>query len=145
MLTEWLHHISFARSWVLGALLLMPILVVEYIRRNRRLTAPMLITTTHFIKDTQTYKTILRHSLFALRCIALACFIVALARPQRKFSEEVNEGEGIDIVLCFDISGSMTSQDFQPNRLEASKQVATEFVKKRPGASPPIITPCLTR
>jgi len=133
ILSDWLHYISFAHTWVLGALLLIPIIIVEYVRRNRRLNAPMLITTAHFITDTYSYKTILRHSLFALRCVALACFIVALARPQRKFSEEITEGEGIDIVLCFDISGSMTSQDFQPNRLEASKQVATEFVKNRPG------------
>jgi Ca-activated chloride channel family protein len=68
-----------------------------------------------------------------LRCIAIICFIAALSRPQRKFSEDITEGEGIDIVLCFDISGSMTSKDFQPNRLEASKEVAREFVKNRPG------------
>jgi Ca-activated chloride channel family protein len=133
MLTDWLHDISFAHAWVLGSLLLIPIFVVEYIRRNRRLGAAMLVTTTHFIKDTQSYKTVLRHSLFALRCLALVGFIVALARPQQKFSVEVTEGEGIDIVLCFDISGSMTEQDFQPSRLGASKEVATEFVKNRPG------------
>lgn len=133
MVTEWLHYISFKHSWVLGALLLVPILVVEYIRRNRRLNAPMLVTTTHFIGDTVSYRTVLRHSLFVLRCLVLICFIVALARPQHTFSEEVSEGEGIDIVLCFDISGSMTSTDFSPNRLEASKQVAAEFVQNRPG------------
>jgi len=133
MLNSWMHYITFAHGWVLGALLLVPILVVEYVRRNRRINAPMLVTTTHFIKDTQSYKTVLRHALFVFRCLALICFIVALARPQRKFSQEVTEGEGIDIILCFDISGSMTSQDFAPNRLEASKQVATEFVKNRPG------------
>lgn len=133
MLTDWWQHITFAYSWVLGALLLIPILVIEYIRRNRRIHAAMLVTTTHFVQDTVSLKTITRHALFVLRCIAIACFIIALARPQRKFSEELTEGEGIDIVLCFDISGSMTSNDFQPSRLEASKQVAADFVKNRPG------------
>lgn len=133
MLNDWWQHISFAHSWVLGALLLIPILVIEYIRRNRRMNAAMLVTTTHFVQDTISFKTLARHGLFVLRCIAIACFIIALARPQRKFSEELTEGEGIDIVLCFDISGSMTTADFQPTRLEASKQVAKEFVKNRPG------------
>jgi Ca-activated chloride channel family protein len=74
-----------------------------------------------------------QHVPFILRCVALACIIVALARPQKKFTEQQTEGEGIDIVLCFDISGSMTEKDFTPNRLEASKEVAQEFVNGRPG------------
>jgi Ca-activated chloride channel family protein len=93
----------------------------------------MLVTTTHFLADIRSFKTWFRHIPFILRCIALACLIVALARPQHKFSEQQTEGEGIDIVLCFDISGSMTEKDFTPNRLEASKQVAEEFVNGRPG------------
>ncbi|HWB28492.1 MAG TPA: VWA domain-containing protein [Chitinophagaceae bacterium] len=133
MLTEWWQHTTFAYPWVLGALLLVPILVIEYIRRNTRLHASMLITTTHFVQGTSSFKTITRHTLFVLRCLAIIFFVVALARPQRKFSEDLTEGQGIDIVLCFDISGSMTSKDFQPNRLEASKEVAEEFVKNRPG------------
>jgi len=133
MLTDWWQHISFAYTWVLGALLLIPILIIEYTRRNRRTYASMLVTTTHFVQGTTSFKIIARHTMFFLRCAAIICFIVALARPQRKFSEDLTEGEGIDIVLCFDISGSMTSNDFQPNRLEASKEVAAEFVKHRPG------------
>lgn len=133
MLTEWWQHTTFAYQWVLGALLLVPVMVIEYIRGNKRMQAAMLITTTHFVQGTSSFKTITRHSLFVMRCLTIIFFIVALARPQRKFSEEVTEGEGIDIVLCFDISGSMTYRDFQPNRLEASKEVATEFVKNRPG------------
>ena len=133
MLTEWFQHISFAYTWVLGALLLIPVLIIEYTRRNQRMYASMLVTTTHFIKNTRSFKTVMRHIAFVLRCLALIFFIIALARPQLKYSEEINEGEGIDIILCFDISGSMTSRDFQPNRLEASKAVAMEFVKNRPG------------
>jgi Ca-activated chloride channel family protein len=93
----------------------------------------MLVTTTHFLSDIRSSKTWLQNIPFVLRCIALICLIVALARPQQKFSEQQTEGEGIDIVLCFDISGSMTEKDFTPNRLEASKEVAQAFVNERTG------------
>jgi Ca-activated chloride channel family protein len=93
----------------------------------------MMVTTTHFLGDLRSYRTWFKHFPFVLRCLALSCLIVALARPQHKFTEQETEGEGIDIVLCFDISGSMTEKDFVPNRLEASKEVAKTFVQARPG------------
>ncbi len=133
MLTEWYQNIEFAWPWVLGALLLMPVLIYEYIKRNNRQQASMLVTTTHFVKSTQGLRTSLRHLPFVLRCLAIVCLIIALARPRQKFTETQDEGEGIDIMLCFDISGSMTEKDFDPDRLEASKQVATSFVQNRPG------------
>ncbi len=58
--------------------------------------------------------------------------IVALARPQTRNIQQHAEGEGIDVVLCIDVSGSMTAQDFIPNRLEAAKAVAIDFVNRRP-------------
>lgn len=133
MLTEWYKHIEFAYGWVLGFLLLIPILVFEYVRRNKKLQASMLVTTTFFVADVKSARTITRHLPFVLRCMGLLFLIVALARPRQRFSESQVEGEGIDIVLCFDISGSMTEKDFTPNRLEAAKAVATDFVKGRPG------------
>ncbi|SFQ45344.1 vWA domain-containing protein [Parafilimonas terrae] len=133
MLTDWYQNIEFAHTWVLGALLLMPILVYEYIRRNKKQQASMLVTTTYFVRVTKNLRVSLRHLPFVLRCLALVCLILALARPRIKFTETQNEGEGIDIVLCFDISGSMTEKDFEPNRLEAAKQVASSFVSNRPG------------
>jgi Ca-activated chloride channel family protein len=57
--------------------------------------------------------------------------MIALARPQSRNDEKRAEGEGIDIILCIDVSGSMTAQDFSPNRLEAAKNVAIDFVNKR--------------
>ena len=133
MLRDWYQNIEFAYPWVLGALLLMPVLIYEYIRRNKRQQASMLVTTTHFVRSTQSLKTSLRHLPFILRCLAIICLVIALARPREKFTETENEGEGIDIMLCFDISGSMTEKDFDPDRLEASKQVASNFVSGRPG------------
>ena len=64
--------------------------------------------------------------------LALCCIIIALARPQTRFDEQMVTGEGIDIVLCLDISGSMLAQDFTPNRMEAAKAVASEFIDHRP-------------
>jgi Ca-activated chloride channel family protein len=133
MLTQWYQNIEFAYPWILGALLLMPVLIYEYIRRNKKLRASMLVTTTHFVKSTPGLRTALRHLPFVLRCLGIICLIIALARPREKFTETRNEGEGIDIVLCFDISGSMTEKDFNPDRLEASKKVASDFVRNRPG------------
>jgi Ca-activated chloride channel family protein len=63
--------------------------------------------------------------------LSIAAIVAALARPQTKNEEQHAEGEGIDIVLCIDVSGSMTAQDFSPNRLEAAKNVAIDFVNKR--------------
>ena len=133
MLNEWLQHIEFKYPWVLGLLFLLPILTYEYTRRYRRSKASMLVTTTHFIQGTKSIKTTLLHLPFVCRCFALVFLIVAMAMPRLKFQEDQTEGEGIDIVLCFDISGSMTEADFQPNRLEAAKAVASKFVEQRPG------------
>ncbi len=133
MLYSWFQHIEFAYPWVFTLLILVPVLVYEYSLRNSRQQASMLVTTTHFVHRTRSLKTALLHLPFVLRCLALVCLIVALARPQLRFSETETTGEGIDIVLCFDISGSMTEKDFLPNRLEAAKEVAAQFVQQRPG------------
>lgn len=72
------------------------------------------------------------HIPVVLRTLALALLIVAIARPQSSSSWQDVTTEGIDIVLCLDISGSMLAEDFKPNRLEASKKVAMNFMKGRP-------------
>jgi Ca-activated chloride channel family protein len=78
------------------------------------------------------FKNTLRHLPFILRLLALSCIILALARPQRHTDEQLRKGQGIDIVLTIDVSGSMLSHDFQPNRLEVAKEVAEEFIRSRP-------------
>ena len=79
-----------------------------------------------------TFRIKFRHLPFALRVVSLTFFIIALARPQSSTSWQNTTTEGIDIVLAMDISGSMLAEDFKPNRLEAAKKVALEFVEKRP-------------
>lgn len=73
-----------------------------------------------------------RHLPFILRLLGLSFFIIALARPQSSTSWQNTTTEGIDIILSMDISPSMLAEDFKPNRLEASKKVAVEFIEKRP-------------
>ena len=77
------------------------------------------------------FRTSIRHLPFVLRLFALSALIIAMARPQTKNDEQQAEGEGVDIVLCIDVSGSMTAQDFVPNRMEAAKKVASDFIDRR--------------
>lgn len=72
-----------------------------------------------------------RHIPFLLFNFALLAFIVALARPQDSKSWEETKTEGIDMVIAMDISSSMNMQDFKPNRLQASKKIATQFINSR--------------
>ena len=133
MLYNWYQHISFAYPWVLPLLLIVPYLLYWYFKSRKQQSAALTITTTYFLHHTNNWKTSLLHVPIILRCLALIALIIALARPQQQFTEDQTNGEGIDIVLCFDISGSMTEQDFTPNRLEAAKDVAANFVQNRPG------------
>jgi len=73
-----------------------------------------------------------RHSGIVLRCLALAVLIVAISRPQSSLSWQNSTTEGIDIVIASDISGSMLAEDFTPNRMEAGKNIAIDFIKNRP-------------
>jgi Ca-activated chloride channel family protein len=134
MLNKWLEHITFAYPWILPLLLAVPFMIYWYIKKSKQQTASFTVTTTHFLHKKTTWKVQLRHLPFILRCLALVSLIIALARPQHKFTEQQTDGEGIDIVLCFDISGSMVEgKDLLPNRLDASKLVASDFVRNRPG------------
>ncbi|MEM7532972.1 MAG: VWA domain-containing protein [Chloroflexota bacterium] len=84
-------------------------------------------------KPTRSWRLILRPLPSILRWLALACLIVALARPQLVDAQQIIKGEGVDIVLALDISGSMESLDFEPdNRLQAAKKVIEAFIEQRP-------------
>src|SRR5580704_5615167 len=92
----------------------------------------MLVSGVKAFGNGRTWKTLLRHILFIFRMLAVSCIIIAMARPQTGSEQQITSGEGIDIVFCIDISGSMLAQDFTPNRMEAAKQVASEFIDRRP-------------
>ena len=131
MLYDWFQHIEFKNVWVLPLLLALPVIVWFYYRTGGWRKSAMRVSTTKAF-TTRTLKNSFQHLPFWLRLIALACVLLALARPQTKNVENRIKGEGIDIVLCMDISGSMLAADFLPTRLEVSKQMAADFVRKRP-------------
>ena len=91
----------------------------------------MKVSTVHAFTS-NSLKNRLRHLPFVFRILAMALLIVALARPRTRNDEKRTVGEGIDIVLCMDVSGSMGSRDVLPSRLEAAKEMAVEFVRERP-------------
>ena len=88
-------------------------------------------TTQAFDKMPKSYKVYLRHVRFALRILVITCLIIVLARPQSTDNWQNSSTEGVDIVLALDISGSMMARDFKPDRVEAAKDVAAQFVSGR--------------
>lgn len=91
----------------------------------------MLLSSVMHFRAGGSWKIMLRHTPFVFRLLAVCLLIIALARPQTRNDEELKTGEGIDIVICMDVSGSMLAQDLLPDRLEAAKQVAADFVAQR--------------
>ena len=112
------------------ALALVPLLWIWYYFRQREQAAQLQISSLKGITQ-NSWKAKGRHLLFLFRSIALAILIIAFARPQSTLSWEDMTTEGIDIVISMDISGSMLAQDLKPDRLEASKNVAMNFISGR--------------
>jgi Ca-activated chloride channel family protein len=131
MIYDWLQHIEFANVWVLPFLGMLPVFVFLYYRTRAARKSTITVSTAHAFK-VKSFKAGLVNLPFWLRLIALACLILALARPQVRDVRNRTKGEGIDMVLCIDVSGSMRSRDFYPDRLEVAKEMAAEFVKQRP-------------
>ncbi len=130
MLFDYLNNITFNQPWFFSLLVIIPILIVWYVKRHDKRQGAIIISDIT-AKGLSSWKTSFRYLPFVLRLLAITVIIFALARPQTKYEEQNAEGEGVDIVLCIDVSGSMTAQDFTPNRLEAAKNVAIDFVNKR--------------
>ncbi len=131
MLYEWFENIEFANKWVLPFLGLLPVFIWLRYRMISSLKSSFAVSTSKSfrVRTPQNFWILFP---FIFRILAIGCVIVALARPQTRNQERQTKGEGIDIVLCMDISGSMLSTDFYPNRFEVSKQMAIEFVQSRP-------------
>lgn len=109
-----------------------PLMVAWYIWKGRKGTAPLKLSGFENLDDRiGSYRIWLRHLLALLRVLLVTLLIIVLARPQSSNQWEQVTTEGIDIVMCMDVSGSMRAMDFKPNRLEASKNVGIEFVNAR--------------
>lgn len=124
---------TFAHPAYLLLLILLVPYIVWYILKGRQSEPSMRVSTTRmYATMPQSYKVYLRHVPFVLRMIALTLLVVVLARPQSTDSWQSSEVEGIDIMLAMDVSTSMLAEDLKPNRLEAAKQVAADFINGRP-------------
>lgn len=124
---------SFASpAYLLLLLLLIPV-VGWYIYELRKSDASLQISGTGTLKkQPKSARIYLLHVPFALRTAAIILMSIALARPQLSNRWQKESTEGIDIMMALDISGTMQAEDLKPTRLEAAKEVATQFVMDRP-------------
>lgn len=127
------YDITFSNKEAFYLFLVFPVFIAWYIWRNKKQEGEFHYSSLHGLEKIKpSFKVRFRHLLFVLRLITYASLIFVLARPQSRTDWKDVKAEGIDIVLCMDVSHSMLAKDFDPNRLEAAKEVAQEFVDARP-------------
>ncbi|APX99047.1 Ca-activated chloride channel family protein [Lacinutrix venerupis] len=125
--------IEFLNKGFFWLLLLLPVAILWYYFKNKHQTAELKISSLKGFKVTNSWLPKLKHLLFGLRLIALTALIIAMARPRTvDVSTKTKTTRGIDIVMAIDVSASMLAKDLKPNRLQALKKVAAEFIKGRP-------------
>ena len=130
MILEGIEFFNKQWFWLLPAI---PIIIGWYIYKNSQQTAELKMSSLKGFEVTSSWLPTFRHVLFVLRIIALGLLITALARPQTvDVSTKTKTTRGIDIVIAIDVSASMLAKDLKPNRLEALKNVAGDFIKGRP-------------
>jgi Ca-activated chloride channel family protein len=127
-----LNNVQFANPEFFWLLLVLPLAILWfYLTRREQMASVKLSSSKAF--SSSSWLTKLKPMLFVLRLMALASVITALARPQiEDISTRTKTTKGIDIVMAIDVSSSMLAQDLKPNRLAALKEVAADFIKKRP-------------
>ena len=107
-------------------------LIAWYVWSQRKANPSMRMSSISAFKGLSTsWKVYVKHLSFVLKLAALSCLIIILCRPQTYDKWSMSDTEGTDIVMAIDISASMLSRDLQPDRLEAAKKVASDFVAKR--------------
>ncbi len=131
-MTFW-NNITFANPKAFALLAIPLLLWLWYWWRYKKIFPELTLSSTvAFSKTGSSLRGKLKTLIPVFRGLALALLVIAFARPQSSLKEENISTEGIDIVLAMDISGSMKARDLQPDRLEAAKSVAVEFVSGRP-------------
>lgn len=131
---EWLDfkNIQFASPVFFALLLFLPVMIYWYWQSYKQQQASLKVSSLSGLHHLPaSWKVRFRPLLLVLRLLTFTALVIALARPQSSSTSENINSEGIDIVLCMDVSGSMLAEDFDPNRIEAAKKVAEEFVKDR--------------
>ncbi|MGB5356257.1 MAG: VWA domain-containing protein [Eudoraea sp.] len=125
-------NVEFANPQFFWLFLLLPLALVWHFFMRKEETASLKIPSIEGFSAKDILPK-LKPLLFALRIIALAAIIIAMARPQtEEISTQTKTTKGIDIVIAIDISSSMLARDLKPNRLSALKEVAADFIRKRP-------------
>ncbi len=127
----YLSNLHFAAPWWFIGLLILPCMIWWQFYSGKTKPSYIIISDLRGLEGITSWKERLFPYLPLLKIFAIALFIFAMARPQLSLTEEKVKAEGIDIMLVMDLSSSMLSKDFDPDRLEVSKMVAKEFVEKR--------------
>ncbi len=128
-----MKEVSFLNPGFFWLLLLLPLAIAWQIWKRKQQTATLKISSVNGFKSQKSLLAKLKPFLFALRLLALSCLIIAMARPRKvDISSQTKSTKGIDIVMAIDVSGSMLAKDLKPNRMEALKKVAANFVEGRP-------------
>ena len=128
-----IEGIEFLNKGWFWLLLLIPIAIIWYVFTRKKQTAELKMSSIKGFKITKSWLASLKPMLFVLRLIALGLLITALARPRTvDVSSKTKTTRGIDIVMAIDVSASMLAKDLLPNRLEALKKVAAQFIQGRP-------------
>lgn len=131
MLYDWIKNIDFANPENFMLFGLVPFLIWWYVRKYEGKLPAIKVSAAGAFR-VKTARTYFRHVPFILRVLAICSLIVAVARPQKRNDQQQTQGEGIDIILCMDVSGSMGSRDILPSRMDVAKEVAVDFVLGRP-------------
>jgi len=128
---EYFQNMEFSNPEFFALFILIPAIILwEYWKRPVK-EPVMVFSDLESIKDVHSWRSRLRFLPNILRVLGFIFCVFALARPQLSLTEEEVKAEGIDIMLSMDLSSSMLAQDFAPDRLSVSKEVAKEFVDKR--------------
>ena len=128
-----MKEITFLNPGFFWLFTLLPVAIAWYIWKRKQQTATLKISSLKGFQASGSILAKLQPLLFVLRLLALSALIVAMARPRTvDISNETKTTKGIDIVMAVDVSGSMLAKDLKPNRMEALKRVASDFVKERP-------------
>ncbi len=126
-------NVTFLNPGFFWLFLLIPIAIAWYFWTQKTQSATLKMSSLQGFKNSKSVLAKLKPALFAMRILALSALIIAMARPRTvDISSQTKTTKGIDIVLAIDVSSSMLAKDLKPNRMEALKEVASNFVESRP-------------
>jgi len=128
-----MKEVTFLNPQFFWLFLLLPLAIGWYLWKRKQQAPTLKISSLKGFQAKNSFLAKLKPLLFVMRLLALSALIVAMARPRTvDISNKTKTTKGIDIVIAVDVSGSMLAKDLKPNRMEALKRVASDFVEERP-------------